>query len=832
MNKKLSVSIITSIIAVMSFSFIVTSCKSSEKKISEIQDVVDLIYKKASSSSIENPYKIKGVVTKRFGDYAFIQNKNSKTNKIDAIKIKGLNSYANNVKDGDEVTIDKGRIRLIYNTPTLTINRENLLKVTGSTNVDPLVYQGIEDYVTNGLATTTANNNPLYAYSRYIEIKGVEVTYVDYQPKYFGEEMLYYGDFADLKDYFNYDKNVYVVTPEERSQLVTFALKSSMERANLVNLKGIAYYHDNTFMLLVQHEDDVQITDKPAFDDNVITSRRSALMIEGYNYNKNDFAEDELTLYFLKNKADIPYVEVGEFMEQRDYLIYRGNYFPVSRSEYQDNPNITQYRIGNGNNIRGYFLVDSENDMFIAYENGGYLMYPYTKTQAGINILGQTNDEAIKIDDERSKFYVRPSYYEAYNLGQFNIDIVKDKYGNMYAPLTVMGDILFSTIGYGFGYNGKDYYYYNGMGDSLVNERYYSESPFAQSLTKSEEMAEYTYNALCFSLKYVYGLREIRGITNPDAFLTNFNFKDLIKSTNNDEYGRGINLFAAKWLYEGHAGLTYQSPSKVSDGLNLKDIYSSNLREHNERYNQLWGAHNKLTALRNNAQKKVGLDIYDNKMAVIRFDEYVKYEADNSKEINVDDYSYEDLEVMGSELLFEKAFKEITQIPTIEDIVIDNSLNTGGHINAIAFLEAYMTAHPSLTTYHMNQGEVSEVYYKVDLNYDGTYGGAGDTYEGQYNFYILNSKSSFSCGNFLPTIMKSRNLGKLVGQPSGGGVCVVGGFATACGTFLRNSQNRQMGYYDEEQEEFVCFENGIEPDIKFTEDNFYDLEKLYNAIHQ
>ena len=61
--------------------------------------------------------------------------------------------------------------------------------------------------------------------------------------------------------------------------------------------------------------------------------------------------------------------------------------------------------------------------------------------------------------------------------------------------------------------------------------------------------------------------------------------------------------------------------------------------------------------------------------------------------------------------------------------------------------------HPSMTTYYRLYDHVAEVYYNIDTNTDGVID-EHDTYQGKYNFYVLDSEFSFSwnfsCPRSLP----------------------------------------------------------------------------------
>lgn len=780
----------------------------------EIEDVSYKAYQDASDHSITNPYTFRGTITRRFDDFAFVQRKNSTTGKIDAIKVAGLDTYADEVAVGNVVDISGGTLEVIYNTPTVTLTQDIQLTVAFAVNpmgYEPLEYQGIIDYYNNGLETSTCSGNEEYAFYRSVQLVGVVADYYDRYSVDFGDETYYYGV---IKDILSPDSNLNFFTPAD--DVIADAIESKINQAvsgdKLINIKGIMYYHQY-FGILIQSAADIEVTNQSSFDTSVISSRETMYIKWGVD-NKA-----QITSYTLLGKGDVPYVEFEEFVDMRNQLIFgQRNQRKLSRQVFNG---YVRYTSGE---YYGYFDVNAGNDTIYLYDNNGSLNNNMTRANgARYYITGSPGN--IQVDSTNSRVLTQRTVDATYNLGQFNIDIVCDSYYNCYVPLTTLGDIVYTTQGYGMGFNGKNYYFTDLFDDDLQNE-YYTDTPWAEQTTRSTYMAEYTYNALLFSLKYCYGLETIRGLTDPDAKMKELGVEDLIKSTNNDDYEVGMATFAGKWLFEGHAGYTAVSPlaRETYTEQQIKDTYYSYMYA-NDRGVQLFGTRSALTELRTEAGKSVGLTTYGN-TAIIRFDEFVKYNGNPASFTNeqILSYDYETLHAKGSELLFRKAFLEIEGDPTIENVVIDLSLNGGGAINVVPWLEAYMTPNPSLAFHYKETGEKNEIFYRVDINYDGKYDDNDAYYANNYNFYCLTSNFSFSCGNFLPTIIKGRGLATLFGEASGGGVCAVGAIVTASGTILRNSSLYQLGTVV--NDEFMCSETGIEPDYAFDRANYYDDEAI------
>lgn len=783
----------------------------------EIEDVVWDAYLEADDNPITNPHTFRGTVTKRFGDYAFVQRKNATTSKIDAIKIAGLNTYAEDVSVGNVVDISGGILYLDYETPTVILSANNQLTVAyaiNPTGYEPMQYQGIVDYFNNGLATSTDSGFEEFAFSRYIQLNSVNPNYY-YRggTATLGDENFYYGLIIDPLDV---DKtmNFFTIDNNNLADEVEAKINQAIANEKLINIKGIAYYHQY-FGLLISSASDIEITETSSIDRSVVSNMETMYI----KWGTGDNQKVPVVRYTLVGKGDVPYVEFEEFVDLRNQILYSQR---KNRKLYKQIFNgYVRYYSGES---YGYFDVNAGNDTIYLYDNNGSLNNNMTRVNgARYYITGSPGN--IQADSTNSRVLTQRTVDATYNLGQFNIDIVCDSYYNCYVPLTTLGDILYTTQGYGMGFNGKNYYFTDMFDDNLKNE-YYTDTPWAEQTTRSTYMAEYTYNALLFSLKYCYGLETIRGLTDPDAKMEELGVKDLIKSTNNDDYEVGMATFAGKWLFEGHAGYTAVSPlaRETYTEQQIMDTYYSYMYANN-RGVQLLGTRSALTELRNKAGKSVGLSTYGN-TAIIRFDSFVKF-GGNPASLTDDQilsYDYETLHANGSELLFRKAFLEIEGDQAIENVVIDLSLNGGGAINVVPWLEAYMTPNPSLAFHYKETGEKNEIFYKVDINYDGEYDDYDAYYANKYNFYCLTSNFSFSCGNYLPTIIKGRGLATLFGEASGGGVCAVGAIVTASGTILSNSSLYQLGTVV--NDEFMCSETGIEPDYAFDRANYYDDEAI------
>ncbi len=527
------------------------------------------------------------------------------------------------------------------------------------------------------------------------------------------------------------------------------------------------------------------------------------------------------TVYFMNTTGDVPYVIFPEF--------YNSHY-----GLFWNSLNVSQSKVGNGtygfSSGLGDLYINTDLDTIYTTDGAAF------RTVLAVNTVNNTTYIADGYDPGYISFTSATTCREArgpmsFDLSRYGIDIILYA-DTVYVPLQTFLDIFMNNNGLSFAYNGKDLYEVSSFGSSLVGNvsntdsleyRFYTTSPWYKQSTRESHLAQFTYDEFCFSMDNFYGLKEFRGISSfNDYFVTNGYESDL-KSTNSATYELAMARFVGAWMYEGHAGFTRVSPYTQSNS-NVNDTYQSYKRD-NPRYS-LTTNYNALSQLRTSAGKGVGVS-FSGTTAIITFDKFMKKPIGN--QLSPDQYNYEVWNNNDSEMFFRKAFAEIGTHSGINNVVIDITLNGGGMLDAIPWLEGYLTDDPFTLIRTKLTGEISEVHYRVDLNKNGTKGEDADTYKNKYNFFLMTSNYSFSCGNAFPTFVKIGNMAKIIGETSGGGACAVSSMVTASGTVLRSSSIFQMGYYV--GNEFVLNENGIEPDYTFSRSNFYNDEAINTFVN-
>ena len=354
---------------------------------------------------------------------------------------------------------------------------------------------------------------------------------------------------------------------------------------------------------------------------------------------------------------------------------------------------------------------------------------------------------------------------------------------------------------------------------------------FYGSKKRPEAIAKFNYDLLRFQFDNYYGLKEEKGFTDFDKYITEKGLKNDLLSLDADTYDNALVKLLMTNIDDGHT--YYACPSVFSgkfswDGKkmstdNLGARYTSLMKKQKE-YIKL---RNKVNNVDENADgsKLQGL-FFQGKTAVIRFDAFAGQGEPLMNDFGDPIDKVEPLAAIENGNIpqaFEASFYRIKQHKEVENVVIDLTCNNGGSAKVLPYVTAFFSDDPTLLFKDTAMGVEKEFHYKVDLNHDHVYGGPGDTYKGQYKFFVLTSDFSFSCANFLPAIAKNSGV-KLIGKKSGGGGCSVGVFTDACGSIYNtsSSQKCQLKVGDKLQ----GVDSGVDVDYPLESDSWYDLAKL------
>ena len=428
----------------------------------------------------------------------------------------------------------------------------------------------------------------------------------------------------------------------------------------------------------------------------------------------------------------------------------------------------------------------------------------------------------------------------------YGMDIIEED-GKVFLPLVTLGAMFSITYNNALYFDGKICFVH-----TFDPESYYDTfdlSPLYERMTRSAQMAEFTYGTLCFTFDYFYGnqsnspLSALLDEMSLDAALDVYDdvtpeAKQLLKSEDMVDYMLGLTLLSYYTFDGGHTvllsvpliGANYYSYTPLVDGW----------------YDRMYDG-SELSDIALGYMDSV-YDVFDftYKLNNVRYEEYKKYENEIAKEFESGAY----LIVHGKTAVFvfdsfdidtPYELKECLDYAAecgVETIILDDSCNGGGYVAAYQYIMTLITN----ATYHTNEcvtssinpltGSILESVTVLDLNLDGVFDDADRDFMYDFDFAILTSHGAYSCGNELPVF--SGALGVMIlGETSGGGSCNVTERYLADG-FSFTIADIDKSYLEGADVDLgasvdaylVTTDGNGEPDYR----GFYDIDKLAQLV--
>lgn len=530
---------------------------------------------------------------------------------------------------------------------------------------------------------------------------------------------------------------------------------------------------------------------------------------------------------FIENQPYIPYLTLKQYASLYDSHLGEGFVSKVTNTMYT-----TEWSIYKGD--APYFMC-----VF------NYL----TKEVIVAGGIGNAFSEADETRDLKALTYgldnsqglnkeLSDKNYATHNYGKYSITSFS-RGNDRYFPLGFY-DITFSdNSGIYFNYNYKyicstrdvDTYSTFFYKDEDNNEYTFDSQMISKKQDEiiPEYLKKYNANLFLYLMDNFYGLKKEKGIKSATSYYKEKGFYNDLFSDDVDARTWAY-CDALSYLDDNHTALvsvnrTWGSSARLGRRYGTGCRARSELREH-------------LSIYRSDSYKSmnnalIGKDICyssDDKTALFSFDSFT---FGTSSQVFNDDGSIKP-EAKDHDTYFKliDVFQTIKSRGTVENVVLDISLNGGGTLGTMMKLLAliskddkgYMALYQDTTTL------LSVSYPRVDINGDGEYD-TEDCFGDDFTFYILTSDCSFSCGNAFPCIAQAKGFAKIIGQKSGGGECAVAIHYLPNSEYVYHSGNLHLGLYDEAANTFKGFESGATPDIaiQLTEGS-YLVDNLNSAI--
>ena len=549
---------------------------------------------------------------------------------------------------------------------------------------------------------------------------------------------------------------------------------------------------------------------KPSTKTKVVVSPESpkTINLNKYNlkiikYNDKFYAPLELVNNVLNPNSLHNYVFNGKDLFR--FYMQDAHDYPTELSYcYSSESNFYYgYRVGQDSAGANYKKVEpkqgekyrySKVDADGAYTNSEYLvLYPDGKGK--IFVVENDKEEELIVDGK----VTRLSYEE-------NKDVI-----DIYAKRVEVGQEIDPS---------KDFYDHH----LLINK---AKTRYGES-TRSDEMSQYTYNLLCFSFDNYYGLQKEE---NFDTFVSKNNLKERLLSNNVHTYSEAMYQLLLQYVDDGHTAMhsmsIYEYPASYRmlaykekyPAVKSKFIIDRGLELYSKRYERIGhGVGNRFVD-------------YVSETAFISFDKFASdgmpsffssYKGgDPSYLVEADTCGF-----MANAMMEIEEYNANPENTTkVKNVVVDITCNGGGAMAALPYVAGLMTSDPKLTVKDVLSNKISEYHY--DCNFDGD--NKIKTFEGKYNFFLLTSNASFSCGTSLPGMLKGTNV-KIIGQKSAGGAAPVTHFTTGSGLAYQTSGS-DIIVYKNDKGEYVSIEEGVPVDYEIEEQYWYDLPALNTKLN-
>ena len=519
--------------------------------------------------------------------------------------------------------------------------------------------------------------------------------------------------------------------------------------------------------------------------------------------------QDNINLYFTDDNLDIPYIDIDDaetLIERVYHEINEDDGYSLDVTKKGSLVSLTR-------DNQYYMEIDFDKDKFSFKDFDAFFVPSWSKTIMDVLSPDGVFD-GFTISEESS--YSRYGSEVVIDLKKYGIDLVANG-GKYYVPLQTVSDIMLALPCYVLLlYNEKSvfvYEYGSETGKDLLR-KWYETEPVTE---KSEALSEFSYNELCMVMDYYYGLKEFHGIDSFDEFLSDVALKDALKSQNPAISANALSVFLDLYIDDSHSGYTLNS-GRLGMDAEVESKYGHSSLNKYESYMKYYQARMEYFPEGVSGYQEVGNTAY------ITFDSFA------TKDKDVDYYKEPPTEDTEDTIgLFLYAYSQITRANSpIENVVFDVSLNGGGDSVTASYIISLILGEGTVCIQDTLTGAYANESFKVDANLDGRYDEKDSLLD--YNLYCLTSPSSFSCGNLMPSVLKSSGMVRIIGEQSGGGACVVMPLSTADGTILQISGPNRLSYM--KNGSIYDIDKGIEPDYIIDKpEHFYDRAKLTDYIN-
>ena len=559
------------------------------------------------------------------------------------------------------------------------------------------------------------------------------------------------------------------------------------------------------------------------------------------------YSEDVET-YMVNNDKTICYITLPELLRINFYESAETKITSYSNGVYVYQFNDSLCKIDTVNDKISFTDPNTffDENVFIPYGSEPINNFQVIEETSKVTHLGQKDKEG---------------YYKAFDLAKYNFDILDLNGNDAIIPLEPLSTIFATTnLFAGICYDRVKLIYASSLTEPILITR--------KLPPTNPEFLDYNYNCLCFTFDYNYGLKSRRYIKDYDTFFRSAIFKiddkyltyyDALHSASGVAYAsRALVSIIEGECDDGHTSYSIPPCSAFSNVIsqaaqdyigkryinltNLTKYYSTLFDNRKGNYQwirnpQIQDEYDFMTIIHGDDATKpkavLKFDEFSASMSMY-YDEAIRRFGPNLDFSNLEVLEFfQDSSTLIQFLWADYKIKEYNAAHTdapIKDVIIDISNNGGGAVVALSELLAFISDDgvSKMSWYNTAIDDYINSEIRVDTNFDGTFDD-NDGYGDVYNFYIVDSGFSFSCGNALPTFASKNSSVPLIGNKTGGGSCwVCGSLTTPYGDIYNMSSTMNFGTLSGNY--FYDIDNGTSADIQLLQDYYYNYEYISNII--
>ena len=521
---------------------------------------------------------------------------------------------------------------------------------------------------------------------------------------------------------------------------------------------------------------------------------------------------------------------------------------------YDSTPNIPFLKLS-----EFYDFVTDDPLTFISEEDGVFSFENYSGIKVTVNTVTDqlTSDNLDRLctfeakENEEMPFYIRTvnrEYTQSPKTGTldfsaYGIDLRADE-NDVWVPASTLCDCFLNDENQA-AVIGKELYRFGINETEEYNSTVAATMALDTDTPRDADVIEYTYNELCFAVDNFYGfpgriplnsVLEEKGLdgmleSNEDAK----SIKSYLRSADHSEYMVGL-IGLGRYLFDG--GHTVFDPNEnfgelpdpIKKAIDDSMIYLTALEGASDVFGIVMNSGmntEKIKEVRAEALGTSGPDestpltyVKKGDTAVFTFDAFL---CDIPGWISF----YEGTGERPDDLInaIYVALNDADQDPEIKNFLFDLSTNGGGTEAIVLYIMSLTADTDVISQYHRLAGTTLEQNILVDKNLDGKFDDADKNVKFDLNFGVLCTDISFSCGNYLPSLMKDAGF-LVLGETSGGGSCIVDSRITADGIPYKLSSTIMLKNAKGEN-----IDSGVEPHVSLVatdDDGVKDYSDLYN----